>query len=60
MFCRNGIPEKRKSVIELVVLFTFHNWVIPQKKSKKAKITCICLYNTFVNFVYQTVYLTRK
>ena len=57
MFCYTGIPEKRKSVIELVVLATFHNWAIPAKEQRMSKL------NSFVYaiplsflFVYQTVY----
>ena len=56
MFCYTGIPEKRKSVIELVVLATFHNWVIPTKNRRMPKLH-VFVYTLVLSFLsfYQTV-----
>ena len=56
MFYCNGILEKRKSVIELVVLATFHNWAIPAKKQRMSKLHAfVYAISLSFLFVYQTV-----
>ena len=55
MFCCNGIPEKKKECNRISSFGYIPQLGNTHKKSKNAKITCTCLYNTFVIFVYQTV-----
>ena len=57
MFCCNGIPEKRRNVIQLVVLATFHNWVISTKNKEMPKLH-VFVYTILLSPFYTKLYLT--